>query len=69
MYYLLAYGIRQIHNDPEREKVIAQNTYILTLDGDIDFKPDAVTALIDRMKVNVNLGSVCGRIHPLGKGE
>lgn len=48
--------------------VIAQNTYLLALDGDIDFKPKAVHLLIDRMKIDPDLGAACGRIHPIGKG-
>lgn len=40
----------------DRKAVIAENTYLLTLDGDIDFQPSAVTLLIDLMKKNKNLG-------------
>ncbi|KAK3099019.1 hypothetical protein FSP39_025327 [Pinctada imbricata] len=46
----------------------ADNTFILTLDGDVDFKPDSVKLLIDRMKKNKKVGAVCGRIHPIGSG-
>ncbi|XP_052098286.1 uncharacterized protein LOC127733063 [Mytilus californianus] len=46
----------------------AENTFLLTLDGDVDFKPDAVKLLIDRMKKNRKVGAVCGRIHPIGSG-
>ncbi|XP_064596957.1 uncharacterized protein LOC135463580 isoform X2 [Liolophura sinensis] len=46
----------------------AENTFILTLDGDVDFKPDAVKLLLDRMKKNKKVGAVCGRIHPIGSG-
>nr|AHX26704.1 chitin synthase [Owenia fusiformis] len=46
----------------------AETTFILTLDGDIDFKPDAVRLLIDRMKKNKKVGAACGRIHPIGSG-
>lgn len=47
----------------------AENTFILALDGDIEFKPDAVKLLIDRLKVSLKTGAVCGRIHPVGTGE
>lgn len=47
----------------------AENTFLLTLDGDVDFKPDAVKLLIDRMKKNRKVGAVCGRIHPIGSGK
>lgn len=53
----------------DRKEAIAENTYLLALDGDIDFKPNAVTLLIDLMKKDKNLGAACGRIHPVGSGE
>ena len=46
----------------------AENTYLLTLDGDIDFKAESVTLLVDRMKKNKKVGAACGRIHPIGTG-
>lgn len=68
MYYLLGYRLMELDIAVSRKEVIAENTFLLTLDGDIDFRPSAVRTLIDRMKVNKDLGSACGRIHPLGKG-
>ena len=52
----------------DRKEVIAENTFLLTLDGDIDFQPSAVKLLVDLMKKNKNLGAACGRIHPVGSG-
>lgn len=46
----------------------ADNTYILALDGDVDFKPDAVRLLLDGMRTNRKTAAVCGRIHPIGSG-
>ncbi|RUS82702.1 hypothetical protein EGW08_009539 [Elysia chlorotica] len=46
----------------------SENTFILTLDGDIDFKPESVKLLIDRMKKDKKVAAVCGRIHPIGSG-
>ncbi|XP_034323514.2 chitin synthase chs-2 [Magallana gigas] len=46
----------------------AENTFLLTLDGDVDFKPESVRLLIDRVKKNKKVGAVCGRIHPIGSG-
>lgn len=68
MYYLLGYRIMQMDASPERKMIIAQNTYLLALDGDIDFQPEAVSLLIGRMKVDPDLGAACGRIHPVGGG-
>nr|QAX32942.1 chitin synthase II [Diabrotica virgifera virgifera] len=69
MYYLL--GFRIMDNDklhPTEIKNMAHNTYILALDGDIDFQPAAVHLLVDYMKKNSSLGAACGRIHPVGSG-
>jgi chitin synthase len=68
MYYLLGFRIMQLDVIPERKKLIAQNTFLLALDGDIDFQPRALHLLIGRMKVDLDLGAACGRIHPVGKG-
>lgn len=68
MYYLLGYKLMCLPIDVERKVVIAENTYILTLDGDIDFRPSAVKILVDLMKRDRNLGAACGRIHPIGSG-
>ena len=46
----------------------ASNTFILTLDGDTDFRPEAVKLLLDKMIKNDKVGAVCGRIHPVGAG-
>lgn len=46
----------------------AENTFILSMDGDVDFGPDSVRMLVDRMKKNKNVGAACGRVHPIGTG-
>ncbi|KAK3581706.1 hypothetical protein CHS0354_031106 [Potamilus streckersoni] len=53
---------------PHDEIEKASNTFILALDGDVDFQPESVLMLIDRMKKNKKVGAVCGRIHPIGSG-
>ncbi|CAF0891844.1 unnamed protein product [Rotaria sp. Silwood1] len=52
----------------EDKKIAAQNTFILALDGDVDFKPEAVLLLVDRMRKNPKVAAACGRIHPTGDG-
>ena len=47
---------------------MAENCFLLTLDGDIDFQPEAITRLVDLMKKNRDVGAACGRIHPIGSG-
>lgn len=68
MYYLLGHRLMELPISVDRKEVLAENTYILTLDGDIDFQPPAVSLLVDLMKKNKNLGAACGRIHPVGSG-
>lgn len=68
MYYLLGHRLMDLPLTVDRKETIAENTYLLALDGDIDFKPDAVTLLVDLMKKDKNLGAACGRIHPVGSG-
>lgn len=68
MYYLLGHCLMDSPIDIDRKELMAENTYILTLDGDIDFQPIAVKALVDLMKKDKELGAACGRIHPVGKG-
>ena len=57
--------IIQKHNRPLQ----AENTFLLALDGDVDFKPEAVRLLVDRMRKNSKTGAACGRIHPIGTGN
>ena len=52
----------------EGENLISDDTFLLALDGDIHFKPEAVTKLLDVMIKNENIGAACGRIHPTGSG-
>ena len=35
----------------------------------MDFKPEAVLLLVDRMRKNPKVAAACGRIHPTGDGE
>ncbi|XP_065323684.1 chitin synthase chs-2-like [Gordionus sp. m RMFG-2023] len=72
MYYLLGYRhnkrISKCGADIALGKEVADNTFILALDGDVDFQPISVIRLVDLMKKNVNVASACGRIHPAGTG-
>lgn len=69
MYYLLGHRLMDNENLSETSKwKRGSNTYILALDGDIDFQPKAVHLLADLMKKNRDLGAACGRIHPMGSG-
>ncbi|ESO98138.1 hypothetical protein LOTGIDRAFT_143023 [Lottia gigantea] len=68
MYYFLGFQLLNQKLSMKRKKVRAENTFLLALDGDVDFQPMAVQILVDRMKTNPNLGAACGRIHPIGSG-
>ncbi|XP_041374203.1 chitin synthase chs-2-like [Gigantopelta aegis] len=68
MYYLLSYKLVCKSDNSKVLDKKARNTFILALDGDVDFHPAAVQMLLDRMKKNGNVGAACGRIHPVGSG-
>lgn len=70
MYYFLGHRLMTLKDKTKKQKEkIAQNTFLLALDGDVDFQPSAVQLLVDRMKKNLNVGAACGRIHPIGSGN
>ena len=52
----------------ELYKETSEDTFLLALDGDVDFDHLAVTRLLDVMMKNKNIGAACGRIHPTGSG-
>jgi chitin synthase len=56
--YLIRYEIGN-HSDLE-------NTFLLTLDGDMDFRPKAVHILVDVMNSQRDVGIACNRSHPTG---
>ncbi|XP_077967780.1 chitin synthase chs-2-like isoform X2 [Styela clava] len=45
-----------------------ENTFVLALDGDVDFEPKSVIYLLERIKSENKVGATCGRVHPIGKG-
>lgn len=69
MYYLLGYNLMENNKmSTVLRDLRSRNTFILALDGDIDFQPQAVLLLVDLMKRNAAVGAACGRIHPIGSG-
>lgn len=42
------------------------NVFLLSLDGDMDFRPKAVHILVDVMNSQRDVGIVCNRSHPTG---
>jgi len=68
MFYLLGYELSSLPVSNDRKETIASNAFLLTVDGDTGFKPEAVHLLIELMKRNRLVGAACGRIHPKGSG-
>merc|ERR1719376_1942980 len=69
MYYFLGHQLVDNNSLTEAQKLARKrNTYLLALDGDVDFQPDAIIKLVDLMKRNPKIGASCGRIHPTGSG-
>ena len=69
MYYFLGFDLWAHTSDPKRKQVKADNTFLLALDGDVDFQPKAIQLLVDLMRKDEEMGAACGRIHPIGSGE
>ncbi|CAJ0568392.1 unnamed protein product, partial [Mesorhabditis spiculigera] len=68
MYYLLGHRIMESHMSIEDKQLIAENTYILAIDGDSKFEPEAFLRLLNLMSAKSDIGCACGRIHPIGRG-
>ena len=68
IYYFLAHQLMSLPVDAKRKRIMAENTFLLALDGDVDFQAEALRMLIDRMRRDPNVGAACGRIHPIGSG-
>jgi len=71
MYYFLGYKLwaEPRLKNKRAKKRRAENTFLMALDGDVDFKPEALAILVDLLKRNKNVGAACGRIHPTGSGN
>nr|KAG5704195.1 hypothetical protein BaRGS_009725 [Batillaria attramentaria] len=66
MYYLLSHTLLRRLDKSTVDR--ARNTFLLALDGDVDFQPEALRRLIQRFRTGHNIGAACGRIHPNGSG-
>jgi len=79
MYYLLGYKLLSKYPEDYGEnfswktssktKLSADRTFILTVDGDVQFEPDSVQQLVTELQRDSNVGVACGRIHPMGSGD
>ncbi|KAL7669316.1 hypothetical protein ACOME3_009978 [Neoechinorhynchus agilis] len=77
MFYLLRYMCifdsdrkesEWVEEDEVSTKSKLNKTYILAIDGDVDFQPESVEILVERMNKNHALGAACGQILPTGGG-
>ena len=68
MYYMLGKRLYASIKDNVEKQERADNTYLLALDGDVDFQPTALQLLVDLMKKDPQVAAACGRIHPTGSG-
>ena len=69
MNYVLNYRIKESEQSESQENRILKNkAFILTTDADIEFTAGSVTALLDILARDEEVGAVCARTHPLGKG-
>ena len=50
MYYFLGFQLAGL--TAARKELRAKNTFLLALDGDVDFQPEAVIELVDLKKRN-----------------
>lgn len=48
------------------DRSVMENTFLLTLDGDMDFRPKAAHILMDMMKTQRDLAVICNRNYPTG---
>ena len=69
MNALIGRGIMSQEMEERTKMNFARNTYILALDGDVDFQPESVLHLLDLMKRDEKVAAACGRIHPTGSGK
>lgn len=76
LYYILDWcltkdfeGTKGSKEEIKHIKKEAKKSYILVLDGDVDFEPEAVLSLMRRMEKSNLVGAACGRIHPIGSGN
>ena len=69
LYYFLGYQLMEDSSlSRESKEVRAENTFLLCLDGDVDFQPESIIKLVDLMKRNPRVGAATGRLHPTGSG-
>ena len=69
LYSLFGYKLDgcQMKNH-EGIKITKENSYLLALDGDVDFEPIDFELVLARMVRNPDVAACCNQIHPQGTG-
>ena len=83
MYYLIGYRMKNCQQNVPGEffvnkstqeveqtsvPITEENTYIMALDGDVDFYPKSVESVLDRLTRNKSVAAACNEIKPIGSG-
>ena len=69
LYYLIGWKLDACELKNENGAVIKKDkSFILALDGDVDFRPDAFELVLNRCVRNDSVAACCGAIHPKGSG-
>ena len=62
----------QVNKDGEVSQttspITEENTYIMALDGDVDFDPKSVESVLERLTRNKSVAAACNEIKPVGSG-
>ena len=66
LYYLIGWKVDSCQYQTNGLPVQREKTFILTLDGDVDFEPDAVEMCLNRLLRNDSVAACCGQIIPTG---
>ena len=69
LYYLIGWKIDACRLKSDRKLVQKDKSFILALDGDVDFDPPAFELVLDRCLRNDKVAACCGQIHPTGSGK
>lgn len=68
MFYLLGHKLSSMTSTFDQKEKFASKLFILSVDGDTGFSPDAIEQLFECIKKDDQIGAACGRIHPKGSG-
>ena len=83
MYYLIGYRMKNCHQEAPSEffynkvtdkieqsktPLTEENTYIMALDGDVNFMPHSLDLVLDRLTRNKHVAAACNEIRPIGSG-